>query len=109
MANISTKVAGTTFEKRQNTLMGMRKLIASGQKVSVVLVREPENEKDANAVKVLTRWKKGEQTRRAQIGYLPAEVAAEVAPLMDNKTFVRVHNFEITKTKIVGVKLELAY
>lgn len=109
MANIETKVAGTTFEKRQNTLMGMRKLIDKGEKVSIVLVREPGNEKDPNAVKVLTRWKKGDQTRRAQIGYLPKETAAIVAPLMDNKTFVRVHSFDITKTKIVGVKLELAY
>lgn len=109
MANIETKVAGTTFEKRQKTLMGMRKLMDKGEKITLVLVREPDNEKDANAVKVLTRWNKDGQVRRAQIGYLPRECAEVVAPLMDNKTFVHVHKFDFTRTKIVGVKLELAY
>lgn len=46
----------------------------------VELVREPENNHDENAIAVhLTRWRKD-----MMIGYLPRDVAAKLAPLLDH-------------------------
>src|SRR5262245_37635491 len=46
----------------------------------VQLVREPENNHDENAIAVhLTRWRKD-----MMIGYLPRDVAAKLAPLLDH-------------------------
>lgn len=107
----TVRVAGVTFAKRQETLMGIRNRIKAGGWVDIVLVREPKNEADANAIKVLARYggRQPEQTKRVMIGYIPKENAAELAPLMDRRTFIKITNFSLSDTKTVGVGLDLEW
>lgn len=66
-----TKVAGVTFEGRQDLV----RTLSTGD--TLVLKREPENPYDPHAVKVAT-------AAGAQIGYLSARVAARLAPSIDS-------------------------
>lgn len=75
---LSTRVAGTSFDNRQNVLELMAKYNPAD--VSVKLVRDRSNAFDSNAVAV-TAAIKGKVS--AVIGYLPKAVAAVVAVLMD--------------------------
>lgn len=65
-----TKVAGVTFENRQEIVFRLNE----GEKL--LLLREPDNSFDTSAVKVVTQ--KGEQ-----VGYLNAKLAKHFAPLLD--------------------------
>lgn len=103
------KVTGVTYQNRQKTLMGIRTNIKNGVKTDVVLVREPKNQFDKNAIKVIVRWRKGEELKRAQVGYIPRETAEKVAPLMDKKTFVKIKDYELTDTKTVGLHMTLEW
>ncbi|MBO5507433.1 MAG: hypothetical protein J6A00_06685 [Bacteroides sp.] len=76
--SLSTKVAGTTFDNRQNVLALLTKYDPAD--VSVKLVRDRSNAFDSNAVAV-TAAVKGKVS--AVIGYLPKAVASVVAVLMD--------------------------
>jgi hypothetical protein len=72
---IATKVAGVSYvnadgSSRQELISGCK----AGDRLS--FEREPRNTHDANAIKVL-------RVDGSQIGYLPADVAAEVASKMD--------------------------
>ncbi|WP_051608712.1 HIRAN domain-containing protein [Selenomonas sp. FC4001] len=71
---ITTKIAGVTYENRQNAV----KKLQIGQ--DVALVREPNNLYDHNAVAVYCA--------SVQLGYLPAGVASQVAPHMDAGYFI---------------------
>ena len=75
---LSTRVAGTSFDNRQNVLELIAKYNPAD--VSVELVRDRSNAFDSNAVAV-TAAIKGKVS--AVIGYLPKAVAAVVAVLMD--------------------------
>ena len=75
---VSTKVAGTSFDNRQNVLALLAKYNPAD--VSVKLVRDRSNTFDSNAVAV-TAAVKGKVS--AVIGYLPKAVASVVAALMD--------------------------
>lgn len=59
------------------------------KKEKLKLVREPDNPYDSNAISV---WNKAGM----QIGHLKKEVAAEIAPVLDNGTWVNVEVSEIT-------------
>jgi len=65
-----TKVAGVTFENRQQIIRYLRK----GQNIS--LVRDPANPHDSNAISVRTEM--GES-----IGFLNRELAADLASRFD--------------------------
>ncbi len=65
-----TKVAGVTFENRQEIVAGLQ----DGEKLN--LVREPNNPHDCNAVRV-------ENSSALQVGYLNARLAKHFAPLLD--------------------------
>ena len=67
---IETRIVGTTFGNRQAVVALLT------QWEQVYLIREPENEFDSNAVKVV-RWDK------QQVGYLNKELAKIVAPRID--------------------------
>lgn len=75
---VSTKIAGTSFDNRQNILALLTKYNPAD--VSVKLVRDRSNAFDSNAIAV-TAAVKGKVS--AVIGYLPKAVAAVVAVLMD--------------------------
>ena len=52
----------------------------NGDEREVTLVRDPHNKYDSNAVKVIGSWTDTEDQRhRKQLGWLPAEVAKELA------------------------------
>lgn len=77
--NVDLKVVGVTFtnegtgEKRSDIVRELAQKNISDIKIQ--LVREPENQYDANAIKVIADDR--------QIGYIGKEYAAIIAPLMD--------------------------
>ena len=100
-----TKVVGVTRENEDGT--SRQKIIGrlkAGDKAA--LRREPDNRYDPNAVAVCTA--SGEQ-----IGYLSREVAAEIAPLLDQGTRVDAEVSSLTGGGLLykrtrGVNLKLA-
>lgn len=69
MSKHSTKLAGVTFEGRQDNL----KLARLGD--SITLERGPDNEYDPNAVRVMQG--------KLELGWVPKALAADIAPRMD--------------------------
>lgn len=84
---IHTKVAGVTFEGRQLVL---DKTHAGDV---VLLMLEPENKYDPNAIAVWVYYGNGNGLR--QIGYIPREIAAEIAPAIEGESLLG-KVFEIT-------------
>lgn len=75
--SFSTKLAGVSYGDRQKNI----KSFAYSDITDCELVREPENEYDYNAVKVVVG--------SLEMGYLPKMVAANIAPEMDSgKRFI---------------------
>jgi hypothetical protein len=71
MSKIFTKVVGSTFTKNgQQIISGLK------TNESLTLVREPSNQYDKNAIKILAR--------NEPIGYVNAEAARSLAERMDN-------------------------
>lgn len=68
--SMETRVVGVTYDNRQSVIADMEK------NEHVLLVREPENPVDDNAVGV-------KRINGRQIGYLPRELAAKLAPRLD--------------------------
>lgn len=60
-------VAGTSHHQRE--MAGMR------PNDQIELIREPDNKFDPNAIKVVWQFR--------HVGYIPAEIAVGMAPLMD--------------------------
>lgn len=75
-------VAGVTHmndQVKMTRLEWIRKYVQYGSRF--VLEREPDNEHDKNAIKILHVLKKS--GRKIEVGYVPRKQAAEWAPLMD--------------------------
>ena len=72
------RVAGVTYEGRQEYLSRL-----TGEE-PVRLVPEPENQYDNNAIAVYIATKDGVK----HCGYIPKELAAQIAPVMDNEAFI---------------------
>lgn len=93
-------VAGTSFENRQHYLMG-----AARRGISrVTLVREPGNPYDPNAIKVMTYI----GDKRVPVGFVPKEIAREMAPQMDNGRYVNVTAAEVCGGKGLSYGLRIA-
>ena len=73
MKPIITKLAGVTFKDAQKNI----KKFGCPDIGSYALVREPENLHDPNAIKVALFG-------RIFMGYVPKDIAEELAPLMDS-------------------------
>ena len=67
---METRVVGVTYENRQDVIASME------ENEQVLLVREPENPFDLNAISVTRR-------NGQQIGYIPRELAASLADSFD--------------------------
>lgn len=83
MANTNTfkvKVTGTSYENRQSKIWYLRKNAANAY---VTLNRNPQNPADPNAIAVIAHVK---GQRAFRIGYIPANVAAVIAPVIDQNT-----------------------
>ncbi len=89
----NTKVAGVTFEGRQDLVAGLR----AGEGLS--LVREPHNPYDANAIAV--------RYGTLDIGYLNRDLARKLAPLFDAGEHYSAEVRHITGggTRSVGVNI----
>jgi HIRAN domain-containing protein len=72
---ITTRVAGVTFERRQEALASLRL-------DSIEVCPEPRNPYDANALAV---WAVTDSGERVQIGYIPRGIAAEVTPRVQDQ------------------------
>lgn len=67
---VTTRVAGVSFERRQETLTSLKLN-------SIEVCPEPANPHDSNALAV---WAVTDSGERVQVGYVPRKVAAEIAP-----------------------------
>lgn len=103
-------VAGVTFGKRQGYLAYLKN--QNPRDIKIVLRREPNNEFDANAIRIGAHNKKTHAY--VDCGYVPKETAAKLAPLMDSGVFINAVNFEIVgylkpSKMSLGMKVELRY
>ncbi len=92
-----TKLAGVTFEGRQETLAALK------PKTPLRLVREPDNPHDSNACAVL-------DTRGVQIGYLNRRLASAIGPAVDSGIEYDIEVSEVTggeKGRSLGVNVLL--
>jgi hypothetical protein len=78
-SQILCKVAGVTFEGRQEIINLM-----VGNEVAM-LIPEPDNKYDPNAIAVWIAFPPESGYEKAQIGYLPKQVAEQVAPMLDGE------------------------
>ena len=106
--SLTTKVAGVTFDGRQELLQ----LISSFNpaNVSISLKREPNNSYDKNAVAV---WVSVTGKLNCKIGYLPKTVAYVIAPLLDkgneldSKALNIVGGYEQSQYSTYGARIQL--
>ena len=100
MCALRNYVAGIAFENRQSEW-----LLASAQgELDLALERDPENEYDPNAVKVLVNGRMG--------GFIPANLVQDVARVMDGGGQASIVGHEVTTKRKngrvnVNVKLTL--
>jgi single-stranded-DNA-specific exonuclease len=76
MRRMYVKVAGVTFDSRQSLIAKLR-----GNEPCRI-VPEPENPYDKNALAVQVAMGEGVE----HIGYVPRELAAQIAPLLDGES-----------------------
>lgn len=98
MNHITTKLSGVTKRNAQENI----KKFGWADMDSFVLVREPHNEHDPNAIRV--------ELAGYFLGYIPRKIAEEYAPLMDkgklfNARFVRRN--EHPQYDTVGLTVEI--
>lgn len=86
------KIAGVTFNRRQEALKRLENYIRQGAEVKTTLTRENNNMTDKNAIKVLVSVN---GSAAYHLGYIPAEVAAVLAPLMDKVGEIKAHIYNI--------------
>jgi restriction system protein len=82
MEVIKTKVSGVTFENDDHSRQEVIRKYVKGD-CELSLIREPKNPHDHNAVAVYADNWEVDTDWDPQIGYLSTEVAAQVAPKMD--------------------------
>ena len=77
--SMTIRAAGTSFENRQERLSFLRQF--SPEDLSVTLEREPDNRYDQNAICIVVHIRS--IRRRTVIGYVPKELARELAKVID--------------------------
>ena len=76
---MKVRAAGTTFENRQERLQFLKQFHPND--LSVTLEREPDNEFDNNAIRIVVHIKP--IRRKTVIGYLPKWLARELSKVID--------------------------
>lgn len=107
MTTCKTNIAGVTFDKRQNYLNYIKK--QKNEDIKIYLRREPKNPYDKNAISVFAYNKTTH--KYADCGYIPAELAKTLAPLMDNGIYITAKNYTVTgiSQKTLGMTVTLEY
>ena len=98
-----SKVAGVTFGQRQGMLANLMKLEGTGYKVYLTLRREKKNPNDSNAILVIGHC--DTVHRHVPIGYVPRELAKELAPIMDAKQKIWVYEKKLGYHKFNGKRI----
>ena len=95
---VSFEIAGAGFEGRQKTFID---LVVDGSRddLEVFLERDPKNEYDANAIKVMVR--NARTGSGGQAGWVPAVFAKALAPVMEKRNVV-VAKWKLVKTAWYG-------
>lgn len=88
---IYTHVAGVSFNNRKAVLAMVDDAMQDKTEFHTRFEREPDNEFDKNAVKVNVYFGAIEDTKPIQLGYLPAEIAKLIAPLLDRGIDIKPH------------------
>ena len=89
-----TNVAGVSYNNRKAVLTLVKDAMANKTEIHTRLEREPNNEYDKNAVKVNVYFGAIEDTTPVQLGYLPADLAKKVAPIMDKGIEIKPHIYK---------------
>ncbi len=82
MRVLHVKVAGTSFEDRQQTLAMMQ-----GTEVARI-VPEPDNVFDKNALAVYVAFPPESNMGIKHVGYIPRQLAAEIAPALGGEAMM---------------------
>lgn len=101
-SDVVINVAGVTFGRRQEAI---ERLLRYSVRRVVFTLRHTPNPADENAVAVdVTVIGKG----TAQVGFLPRNVAAIIAPLLDHGCCPVVQNWHVTGEYLHGLRLHMA-
>lgn len=108
---ITFKVAGVTFDNRQCNIGYLRKQIKASidnneQVYYITYRREKDNIHDSNAIAVYAHIIKTK--KRVQLGYIPRELAKEIAPLIDSGKKIFTHTANILGGRILGVEITIS-
>lgn len=90
MVTFYSKINGTTFRNSGNMMRHLKK------DDQLMLVREPENEHDKNAIKVYMKDFLQPELVRHHIGYIPKATAGGLVKVMDEGKEVKCLVSEIT-------------
>lgn len=89
-AKFSTKITGPSYlPNYPGVYLTLGDVVESGRTPLLMLVRDPDNPYDSNAVAVRSAH------RGTHLGHLPAALAARIAPEMDNGTFWLVESYQV--------------
>ena len=103
LQKIQFKLKGSSFENRQESLAWLK-----NHKTQVWLEREPENQFDHNAIRVMM----DQNGTPRRIGYFPKEIAATLAPLVDTNQPINIMKYIVIggyKNKSYGLLLDVAF
>ena len=106
MKSISMNVKGVTFDNKQGYIAY---LLKNKENCFVALERDAKNKFDKNAIKVIGCVRHG---KKVCVGFVPKELAKELAPIMDNNKKPWVKDFSIyglSKEKAFGMNLTVTY
>lgn len=106
MANTSTHIAGTTFNNRQGYICYIAK---NSDKAYVSVRRDKNNKFDINAIKVIGHVNGG---KHVELGFIPKELAAKIAPVMDSGKRPWVNDFRVVcggKNRTYGMVIDIKY
>lgn len=88
---IECAVAGISFGGGQHIAYNLRDAVNSGKTAWVELRRKSDNAHDPNAIEVVAH---ATPRPHGHVGYIPAELAKQLAPIIDSGGYVRVTAFE---------------
>ena len=106
MKSINMNVKGVTFDNKQGYIAY---LLKNKENCFVALERDAKNKFDKNAIKVIGCVRNG---KKVCVGFVPKDLAKELAPIMDKNKKPWVKSFSIhglNKEKAFGMNLTVTY
>lgn len=97
MKKFKTEVVGLQYRITQSTRNMIKDRIAKDGPIEVLLVREPDNPADENAIKVVIR---SGAYKQLHIGYLKRNVAGVYAKALDTRVYRVIESAHITGVNV---------